>query len=212
MSTWLESVGLTTLTKMNKNIDSLRGELMSEISTARESAYYDGYTDAQGNDEPISGNYGTGYNSQTDRYSSHGRQPEVLPNEMFEIAWKLWQSSPVAKRTLTMKRDFIIGGNIAITAEGDKYQDIIDDLVDDDEEGLSFRFLREIALQACALGEQLIPAHVRHKSDGLVRYGYIDPERIYRPIYDPDNSRSCLGVVVIAPDSSEKASIGTCAK
>lgn len=175
-------------------IESLGGitaaRMQEAASTAAARAYEAGWSDA--NDEPPSGDLKSfGYRQMG---SSKGLRDftKVTREDQMRTVWTLWQSSPLAKRILTLKRDHIIGKNARPKCKDEKLQTILDAFWDDNK--LEAR-AREFALQLFLLGEQIYPAFVRQK-DGRVRIGYIDTEHVVDVIPHPDNAMEMCMVSV----------------
>jgi hypothetical protein len=167
-------------------IESLGGVTAARMQEATESAaaraYEAGYSDA--NDEPPSGDLKSfGYREMGG--SGKLRDFTKVPREkQMETVWTLWQSSPLARRIMTLKRDHIIGKNARPITKDEKLQAILDSFWDDN--ALEAR-AREFTLQLFLLGEQIYPAFVR-ESDGRTRIGYIDTTAISGVVCHPDNS------------------------
>lgn len=166
-----------------------RTEFDTAVQRATEAGYAAGYND--GNDEP---NDGTGqrfgYRSMAKGLRDFGK---ATTGQLMQTAWSLWQSSPVAKRIMTLKRDHIAGRNVNPMVTGDEdAAELINEFWLDNKLD---RRAGEFALQLFLLGEQCYPAFVR-KSDGRVRLGYIDPEQIADVVCHPHNSMEMWAVVV----------------
>jgi hypothetical protein len=96
-----------------------------ELATIRARAYEAGYADAN-TEEPGPTDGGTwGYRRTT---TSHLRDFSSMAREdLLGTVWSLWQSSPVAKRIMTLKRDHIIGAGVKPTSEDPDTQTVLDD-------------------------------------------------------------------------------------
>lgn len=145
------------------------------------------------NDEPASASYGLasfGYKRRTTK--SLRDFSTVSADKRIDVAWKLWCSSPLAKRILVMKRDHVVGDGIEPTSTDDTLAEFLDKFWT--QNNLKENFKR-FALQLFLFGEQCLTLHVR-KSDGRVRLGYIDPGMIEDVILDPyDNMTPAIIVV-----------------
>lgn len=158
----------------------------AEAASAR--AYEAGYFDA--NDEPASGDLRSyGYRRQL----ATGLRDftKMSHDEIIEIVWTLYQSNPIAKRYLQIKRDHIIGRGVAISADDKKLAAVIDGFFE--HNSLHTR-LPKLTLQLFLWGEQCYTAYTR-KADGQVTLGYIDPGEIEAVITHPNNAMEAYAVV-----------------
>ena len=179
-------------------VGALGGVTQSDLADVRKRAYEAGYNDG-GEDEPASGDLARYGYKKAGRGS--GRLAAKDPAEAVELAWNLWQSNPLAKRPMTIKRDYIIGRGVQITAADPDLQTILDAFWTDNNMN---RRAREFALQLFLFGSQCYPAFVR-EADGRVRLGYIDPGEIERVVAHPDNAMEMCAVVLTNQDSVEDA-------
>lgn len=170
-----------------------------DLAIVRRAAYQQGFTEGQdyagdsGEDEPVSGTTKSyGYRRST----THGLRDftQIDRETILEIMWVLWQSNPVADRSMEMKRDYILGRGLQFNADDDDLQEIIDAFAEDNE--LHAR-LKEFVLQLYLFGSQCYPVFVR-KTDGRVQLGYFDPAEIEDVIPHPDNSLKMWAVVIKA--------------
>lgn len=175
-------------------IESLGGITAARMREATEAAaaraYEAGYFDA--NDEPPSGDLASfGYRNVN---SGKGLRDfsKITRDKEMETVWTLFQSSPLARRILTLKRDHIIGKNSRPKTKDEKLQVILDAFWDDN--GMEAR-AREFTLQLFLLGEQIYPAFVR-AGDGRVRIGYIDTTAVTAVVSHPENSMEMAVVLV----------------
>lgn len=166
----LSAVGLTTQDRADQ-----------EATRALEAGYYDGLQ--SGEDEPPSGTILTyGYR----RHTAQGLRDFTKLNhdQLIEIVWTLYQSNPIAKRYLQIKRDYILGRGIQYQADDPDLTAILKAFWQANK--LTPR-LKQFVLQQRLWGEQCYPVFVR-KTDGRVRLGYIDPSEIDDVIPHPHNS------------------------
>jgi hypothetical protein len=178
-------------------VEWLGGVPKADASTARARAYEAGYED--GNDEPSSGDLRSfGY-----RRASSGAVREfggLDYDKVLDTAWKVWLMSPLAKRALQIKRDYICGSGVTPSSDDENLQTVLEDF-------WQINHLDERApqyvLQRHLLGEQIFPAFVR-ATDGQVRLGYIDPIQIEKIIQHPDNSLERWAVVL-----KEESTVGS---
>lgn len=190
----IEGLGGVTPARMNEAIKTA-------VSETAARAYEAGYSD--GNDEPPSGTLKSyGYRQLTPGLRDFST---MSFDDILETVWTLWQSSPVAKRVLTLKRDYIIGHNAKPQTKNEDLKAILDDfwrrnkLGPTDKKSRGGRRAGEFTLQLFLLGEQCFPVFVR-TSDGRVSLGYIDPKEVNSVINHPENSME-QWAVALKPDT-----------
>lgn len=169
----------------------------SDLNTQVAEAFQKGYTEAYGDyvgdggeDEPVSGTTAKyGY-----RRTTRGLRDftQIDRDRILEIVWTLFQSNPVADRSLEIKRDYILGRGITYHARDDALQIILDDFW---KVNKMDKRLKEFTLQLFLFGVQLFTVFIRN-SDGRVRLGYIDPAEIEEVIPHPENAMEMWAVVV----------------
>lgn len=174
-----------------------------ELETVKSRAYEAGYFDYfDGNDDPPSGDLRS---FRYRRLPTKLRDFDSVPaDRRIDVAWKLWLSSPMAKRILVLKRDHIIERGTVPTCEDEELLDILLDFWQQNKLGAR---ASEFALQLFLFGEQCYPAFVR-ESDGRVMLGYIDPEQIEQVRHHPDNALEPWAVV-LKQEYSTLSRIGT---
>ena len=166
-------------------------DLTADLDDRVNRAFEAGFLDGAGNDDPAQGDFkagGQGYKRLSDNYVRDGK---IDFKRALEVAWDLWQKSPIAKRVLTMKRDHIIGRNASPSANDEDLLAILADFWDKNK--LDQR-ASEYTIQLFGFGEQCFPAAVR-ESDGRVRLGYVDPASIFTVEKHPDNALEDWAVV-----------------
>jgi len=104
-------------------------------------------------------------------------------DDIINTAWALYQSNGVAKRALTLKRDYILGRNCAITTADEDLRPIYDTFCDINR--LDY-WLPKFTLDLFLFGELCLPAFVR-QADGQTRLGYLDPSEIEAVLCHPHN-------------------------
>lgn len=180
-------------------IETLGGVTQSELSDVRRRAYEAGYTDRSGEDEPISGTTAKlGYRSLNTKALRDFYQVDHA--SILEIVWTLWQSSPIARRFMTIKRDHIVGRGIMVDTESEDLKTLIADFWKRNKLDLH---LPEFVLQLFLLGEQCYPVFVR-KADGRTLLGYFDPSQIEEVIMHPENSMEPWAVIIARDRGIEK--------
>jgi hypothetical protein len=175
----LEAAGIPTAEDVQERVDK-----------AFERGFFEAFSTSP-NDDPAQGDFragGLGYRKMSDRYVREGK---IDFGKAVEVAWRLWQKSPVAKRVLNMKRDHIIGHAATPSADDDDLQEILDEFwlgnkLDDRAS--------QFTGQLFGFGEQIFPAFVR-EADGRVRLGYIDPQSVEMVIKHPENTMEDWAVV-----------------
>jgi hypothetical protein len=171
-------------------IEWLGGASKSLLEQRITEAYHAGYNDG-GEDEPVSGTTARqGYRRATTAGLRDFSQIEHA--QMLEIVWTLWQSNPLAKRGLIIKRDYIVGRGVQYQTDDNALKDILDSFWEINQLG---KRITEFALQLFLFGEQCYPVFVR-QTDGQVRIGYIDPESIDEVITHPENALEMCAVVI----------------
>jgi len=171
-------------------IERLGGMSKSEYSQAMARAYESGYSDG-GEDEPVSGTTKKyGYRRTT---TAALRDFTKMDHEsIIETVWSLWQSNPVAKRVLVIKRGYILGSGVHPQSGDPDLQAILTEFWMDNQLP---RRSKEFTLQLFLFGEQCYPAYVR-MADGKASLGYIDPGSIKQVVTHPENSMEMWAVVV----------------
>lgn len=191
---------------MNKSITERLAERMGlvskqEISRLQETmqkqvdrAYEAGYNDA--NDEPPSGDLKSyGYKRVT---TGTLRDFHNMPfDKVLETVWTLWQSSPVAKRVIKIKRGYVVGKGLQPVAKDAQLQPILDDFWSNNNLDADGRRANEFTEQLFLFGEQCFPAFVQ-VSGGAVSLGYFDPQQIEDVIMHPENSLETWAIVLAA--------------
>src|SRR4030067_1054276 len=163
-------------------IERLGGMSKREYSQAMARAYESGYSDG-GEDEPVSGT--------TKKYGYKRTTTAALRDftkmdhgAIIDTVWSLWQSNPVAKRVLVIKRGYILGSGVHPQSGGAELQASLTEFWMDNQLP---RRSKEFTLQLFLLGEQCYPAYVR-MADGEINLGYIDPGSIKQGVTHPENS------------------------
>jgi len=157
-------------------------------------AYESGYNDG-GEDESASGTTKVyGY-----RKLGSGQRDftAVDYTSALDVVWSVYQSNPIARRLLQIRRDYILGRGIVSRAEDENLQEIIDAFWSSNKLD---RRSKEFTFQLFLFGVQCYPVFVR-ESDGRVQLGYIDPSEIEDVISDPENSMEMRAVVVQAQET-----------
>lgn len=156
--------------------------IQQDYETRINRAYEAGYSD--GNDEPPQGDLNTFSYRVLGDAGGERDFSKIDRARVLEEVWSLWQSSPIAKRIMALKRDHLIGRNAEPVSNDDDLQAIFTDAW---KRNKLDRRIKEFCLQLFLLGEQCYPVFVR-KSDGRVNLGYIDPAQIERVITHPENA------------------------
>lgn len=169
----------------------------AEISSAASRAYEAGFLDANnGNDDPVSGDLASqGYSRLTSNalrdFTQHTNE------QILSVVWILYQSNPLAKRYLQIKRDHILGRGISPESNNEDLQVVLDDFWDNNELD---KIIKKFTLEQYLFGEQCYPVFVR-PADGRVKIGYIDPQHIDDVIVNPHNALDAR-MVILKPDQA----------
>lgn len=126
----------------------------------------------------------------------------VTQERSLQIAYFLFESNPLAKTTLELTKDFVIGEGVTIEAGGDdeKEQETLQRVADrfwDDSVNRMDLKLHGKVMELGLWGEQAYPIFDNPK-DGHVRLGYIDPALIKTVITDPENVEVVIAVVLMS--------------
>lgn len=109
-----------------------------------------------------------------------------------KLAQHLWQSNPLANRLIELPLAYLLGKGVKLKAADEEAQKTLDrhwrDCINAWPIKLPKR-IRELSL----FGEQCWRTFVG--SNGFVRIGYLDPERIGTVVMDPDNGEQPIGIV-----------------
>lgn len=166
----------------------------SELSKVRSRAYEAGFND--GEDEPILGDVLAGGGSKYGYRrltTNHLRDfSNMTRSDILESVWSLWQSSPIAKRILTLKRDHIMGNGVVPTTEESDLQEILDAFW---KRNNMDKRSKEFALQLFLFGEQCHTEFVK-ESDGRIMQGYVDPGLIEDIIPHPHRPMDMWAVLL----------------
>lgn len=182
----IERLGGVSQARLQETVTQLETRVQEAASTAYQQGYYDG------NDEPPSGDVKSfGYRRVMSRTLRDFHK--ISREKMLEVVWTLWQSSPIAKRVIKIKRGYIIGDGVAPMADNDDVQKVVDKFWRENQ--LDGVRQKEFSEQLFLFGEQCYPAFVR-VSDGFARLGYLDPENIIEVVPHPKNTMQQVMVVV----------------
>lgn len=116
----------------------------------------------------------------------------VSQDRMFEIAYFMWDSSPMTRRLARMDKTFLFGEPVTVTSDEDAVQEIIDAFMDDPENNLNV-FFPENVLWLGLLGEQCWPVEI-NPHNGHVTLGYVDPAWIAQVHVNRRNTRQLMRV------------------
>lgn len=189
----LNTIGMMPYHVKDRVIEVLGGLTEQAADKRASENYAQGYHD--GNDDPVEGTVKSqGYR----RTIAAGlRDFTKVPREkLLEVVWSLYQSNPVAKRTLDIKAAYLIGGGVQRQTEDEDLQEILDNFWKLNKLDLQLvKFVRQLFLW----GEQIYPAFVR-EADGRVKLGYIDPSLIVPTdggiVTHPENALEQWAVII----------------
>ncbi len=176
-----------------------------ELETVKQEArraYEAGYNDSA-NDEPGSGDLKSyGYK----RITTAGlRDFSKMPfDKALETIWTQWQSSPIAKRVIKIKRGYVVGKGLQPVTSDEDLRVILDDFWDRNNLDADGRRTNEFTEQLFLFGEQCFPAFVQ-ETTGAVSLGYFDPGEIEDVIMHPENALEVCAVVLKAGTATNNA-------
>lgn len=180
---------------LRERIISVFGGVTQAVANKRsKEAYSSGYDDG-GEDEPASGTTKIyGY-----RKLGGGQRDFTAVDyaSALDVVWNVYQSNPIARRLLQIRRDYILGRGVQPRADDEDLQEIIDAFWVGNKLD---RRSKEFTFQLFLFGVQCFPVFVR-ESDGRVKLGYIDPSEIEDVVSDPENSMEMQAVVVQAQET-----------
>lgn len=178
-----------------------RSDLNEQVGEAFQKGYKEAAADYGGDggeDEPVSGTTAKyGY-----RRTTRGLRDftQIDRERIIEIVWTLFQSNPVADRSMEIKRDYILGRGVTFQARSESLQKILEDFW---RVNRMDRRVKEFTLQLFLFGVQMYTVFVRN-SDGRVRLGYIDPAEIEDVVPHPENAMEMWAVIVKAQTAEEQ--------
>ncbi len=143
---------------------------------------------------PISINYdphNEGYRRVSDSIYTRNLFP-VQQARMFEIAYYMFDASPMFKRLAVMDRGFLFSGPITISSENEDVKAVVDRFWNDPENCMALKY-PEKAMWLSILGEQCWPVEV-NPYNGFVRLRYEDPSLIKDVWVNPMNAEQIMQV------------------
>jgi len=178
---WLERVGLSTASRIQE-VSTRLDETERRLDRAYEAGYDDGHF--SGEDEPATAALARyGYRIGSSRIGLRDFS-QISRQQQTSTVWTLYQSNGVAKRALTIKRDYILGRNTVPEADSDE---ALQEILDEFWEGNNLKALiKQLTLDLFLWGELCLPVAVR-QTDGRVRISYIDTADIEAVITHPQN-------------------------
>jgi len=117
---------------------------------------------------------------------------------MIEIAYYLWEATPLGRWLIEITKDFILAEGLPYECKNDQVKKVLDDFWYDPINRMDLyaeKFVRELFLY----GELCLPVFVGEQT-GRVRLGYIDPAQIDTVVTDPENVKIVTGVITKATD------------
>jgi 1,2-phenylacetyl-CoA epoxidase PaaB subunit len=111
-------------------------------------------------------------------------------DRMFEVAYWMWDHSPMTRRMAKMDKSFLFGESFTITSEDKDLQELIDSYVERNK--LQSRF-PEWMMWLSLLGEQCWEAPA-NEHNGDVTLSYVDPKNIREVYVNKANVEQILGV------------------
>lgn len=129
----------------------------------------------------------------------------LTQQRMFEIAYYLYETNPLAHRILEMTKDFVVGGGLTYTVKDEQVKEILDGFWNDPVNHWDLK-QHQKALELGLYGEQCYPVFVNNV-DGSVRLGYADPNNISEVITDPENAEQAIAVVLKSEMGQDKKTL-----
>lgn len=184
------------------------GGVPARVASAAEHRAFEAGFEEGGQDEPLAVTAdGTTISLG---YAQMDQQPRDLSaisqEKAIEAVYRLWESHPLAQAIIEIYVDYILGDGVTIEADNPDVQDALDRFWFDpvnrlgDPDGGIGDGTDELVRELILFGEELILLFPRTGedqggiADGLLRYGTVDPGRIYSIITDPGNQRDILAV------------------
>lgn len=118
----------------------------------------------------------------------------ITQEKMVEIAYWLWENSPLAKWIIEVKVAFLVADGLPIKTDNEQIEAIINEFWHDPVNQMD-TFLPQLVRQLRLYGEVLLPTK-EASNTGILRMGYIDPSLIDEVVTDPENVRIILGVIL----------------
>lgn len=184
-------------------LEALKAEMTTQAQAMATRAYEAGMYDAAGgNDEPPNGTLRSyGYRRATT--ATLRDFASMPPDKVLSTIWTQWQSSPIAKRVIKIKRGYVLGKGIEPHSEDEDLENVLQEFWTRNNFHQDGRRANEFTEQLFLFGEQLYPAFVR-ESDGAVLIAYFDPSQIERVVMHPDNAlETCAVILKEAQPNSE---------
>jgi len=111
----------------------------------------------------------------------------LTQERVFKIVYYLFETDPLARRIVTMTKDYVVAEGVNFEAKDDRVQDLLTRFWNDPVNNFPLNFGQQV-LELGLWGEQCYPAFV-NPINGFVRLGYLDPSRIARVHLDPENAK-----------------------
>ena len=129
----------------------------------------------------------------------------IEQRRMQEIAFWLWDATPMGHRIVEMTKDFTIGEGIRYEAVDANVQKILDEFWFDSDNAWDVK-QHQRARELSLFGEQFYPVFV-NESNGKVKMGYFDPSIVAEVVRDKINPERWLLVKVLSSsiDSENKS-------
>lgn len=160
--------------RINEAVSALRGNL-------REAAYSGGLDEEDYGWTRLSGDAGR----------------DLSPYDqarMQDVARWLWESNLLGNRIIELPVAYILGEGVKLSSTDENAQSRLNSFWGDAINNMPL-FTQEMLRELSVFGELCLPAFV-NEMNGAVRLGYIDPAQIHDVVYDPDNRRIAIGVVL----------------
>lgn len=113
-----------------------------------------------------------------------------------QLSYYVWQANPLGNRLIELPLAYLLGKGVTLKSADADAQAVLDAHWADPINAWPIKLYKRLRELSIA-GEQCWPVFVG--TNGFVRVGYIDPERIETVVLDPENSEQPIGIV-LRPD------------
>ena len=120
--------------------------------------------------------------------------PVTKQHRMQEIAFWLWDSTPLGHRIIEMTKDFVIGDGIKYEVEDAEVKRVLDEFWYDRDNAWDLK-QHQRARELSLFGEQFYPVFV-NQENGRVKMGYLDPTLVMDVEADPKNPERLIKVKI----------------
>jgi hypothetical protein len=115
-------------------------------------------------------------------------------DRMFDIAYWLWETNPLANWIIEIIVSFILADGLPYEAKNPDVKKLLDDFWFDPCNRMDL-YIEKHARELHIFGSLCFPVFTAQQT-GKVRMGYIDPAQIDKVITDPENVKMIIGVIL----------------